>query len=62
MSSLRRERRLVVTLRRANGRAVKWVVRSRYAAKALVREWNARYDDTYYVETRPYESDRRRVG
>ncbi len=47
----------MVTLRRANGRAVKWAVRSRYAAKRLVREWEDRYDDTYYVETRPYEPD-----
>lgn len=41
-----------VTLYRANGREVKSKeVDSKYAAKALRKVWEAKYDETYYVET-----------
>ena len=43
----------VVVLRRANGRYVKHAVRrSKYAAKQIVKAWEARYDESYYVEMR----------
>ena len=43
----------VVVLRRANGRYVKHAVRrSRYAAKQVVKAWEAKYDEAYYVELR----------
>lgn len=44
-------RRFEVVLRRANGRFVKLKeANSRYAAKLIQRTWEAKYDDTYYVE------------
>ena len=40
-----------VTLRRANGRFVKETNRpSRYAAKKVAAFWEAKYDESYYVE------------
>jgi hypothetical protein len=47
-----------VALRRANGRLVKSVERSsRYRAKLIRSQWEARYDATYYVEIREVQDD-----
>jgi hypothetical protein len=40
-----------VTLRRDNGRVVKYAERpSKYAAKKIAARWEDDHDDTYYVE------------
>lgn len=43
----------IITLHRSNGREAKSRKRkSKYAAKRLKKQWEDKYDDTYYVTVR----------